>query len=275
MVVYKKRVRKRFVACCICIFLIEMISIQEVFASEEGGRFRNSFIILGPAATPEYMGSDDYGLVPMLVSAFEIKDVEFEIEGLTVQAALADWNSLKVGLTADVDPGRDSEVDNTMVAAMEEIDIALNLGAFVAYELPSQLLVGDNFEFKLSGYGDATSVHKGAFATLGAVYTLPLYIPWRFEFELETTFANGSYMDTYFGVDEADARASGLPVFKAGSSVRDISLTTNIAFFLSPQWGLFSRLSVGRLLGDAADSPVTSTGSATQYFAGIGLLYRF
>ena len=275
MVTYKEKIRKGAVACCACLFLVGIIYMEEGVASEEGGRFRNRFVILGPATTPEYMGSEDYSVVPMLVSAFEIKGVAFEIEGLTAQAALADWDGCKLGVTADVDLGRDTEVSSTTIAAMDEIDFALNVGGFVSYDLPGQLLDGDNFEFKLAGFGDTTSAHNGAFATLGVVYTLPLYIPWRFEFELETTFGNENYMDTYFGVDEADSKASGLPTFEAGNSFRDITLTTNIAFFFSPTWGLFTRLSVSRLLGDAADSPVTSVGDENQYFAGTGVIYRF
>ena len=253
---------------------IGFLAVHTAEAAEEG-RFKNSFIIVGPALSPEYMGSDSYDVVPMLVSAFDIWDVDFEIEGLTARAGLLHWDNVTVGVTVDADMGRDSEVDDQAIARMKEIDPAVNGGAFVSYNRADQLLQGDNLELRLAGFTDTSNVHSGAYATLGMAYTLPLFIPWRVEFELETTYANQNYMNTYFGIDESDAGASGVAQFKAGNSFRDITFTTNIAFFFSPQLGLFSRLGVTRLLGDAADSPISSRGDATGYFCGLGVLYRF
>ena len=100
-------------------------------------------------------------------------------------------------------------------------------------------------------------------------------IPWRFEIELETTYANADYQNTYFGVSRADAITSGLPQYTAGSSFRDVTLNANIGLFTSPKWGVFARLGFSKLLNDAADSPVTDHGDTAQYFAGVGLFYRF
>ena len=254
--------------------LFGVMDVNEVRAAEEKPP-NDSFIIFGPGSTPEYMGSDDYNIIPMLISNFSINEINFEIEGLTARAAFLDNGGWRFGTAFNVDMGREDDVDNLTVAAMEEIDTALNVGAFFAYEREDFFLADDSIEFRVEAYGDASDVHDGAFTTLGLSYTLPLYIPWRFEFELETTYASTQYMDTYFGVGQADSLASGLVPYAAESAFRDITFSTNIGLFFNPKWGVFTRLSASRLLGDAADSPITDVGDEDQYFIGLGLYYRF
>ena len=233
------------------------------------------FIIAGPATTPEYMGSDDYQTVPMIVSQFDLLGAGIEVEGLTAWATVFERGAWRLGGSLNFDMGRDEDVDNAAVASMAEIDATVNLGAFAAYTINDTFLEGDSLQFRTTLFGDSGDSHDGAFLTTDVTYTLPLYIPWRFEFELETTYADDSYMETYFGVNTADALASGLPTYGAGSSIRDVSLAANVAFFLNPKWGGFARLGVTKFLGDAADSPITELGTDTPYFVGLGVFYRF
>ncbi|TQV72692.1 MipA/OmpV family protein [Exilibacterium tricleocarpae] len=258
-------------------YLIPLFGVMGVDAVRAAGEKppSDSFIIFGPGSTPEYMGSDDYNIIPMLISSFSIAEVDVEIEGLTARMAFLDRGGWRFGTALNIDMGREDDVDNAVVAAMEEIDTALNVGAFLAYGQEDLFLADDSIEFSVEAYGDGSDVHDGAFTTLGLSYTLPLYIPWRFEFELETTYASTQYMDTYFGVGQADSFASGLVPYAAESSFRDITFSTNIGLFFNPTWGVFTRLSASRLLGDAADSPITDIGDDDQYFIGLGLYYRF
>ncbi len=166
-----------------------VINLNEVKASDDDQK--DSFIIVGPAATPEYRGSSDYGVVPTLVSEFAIRNVEIEIEGPEIRAAFFARDNWKFGAAADIDFGRDDEVAESAIASMEKIDVAVNLGGFASYAVEDHFLEGDNLDFRLSGYVDTTDVHKGVFATLAVNYTLPLFIPWRFEFELESTPLRG------------------------------------------------------------------------------------
>jgi MipA family protein len=100
-------------------------------------------------------------------------------------------------------------------------------------------------------------------------------IPWRVDFELETTYADENYMNTYFGSSRFDSTRSGLPYYQAGASLRDVTFSTNIGLFFNPSWGVFMRLSTSQLLGDAENSPIVDAGSRNQHFAGLGVFYRF
>lgn len=235
----------------------------------------SGFIIVGPAASPEYMGSDHYGVVPMIVSEFWLGSVDVEVEGLTTRAGLYKHHAWTFGLTAEFDFGRDEDIDNAIVASMTKIDPAVNAGLYAAYERDNFLQNDDSLEFRISGFADGGNTHEGAYTTLGLVYTLPMVIPWRFQFELETTYANRNYMNTYFGINHRDSTLSGLATYEAGSSLRDITFSTNIGLFFNPTYGVFMRLSAAKLLGDATDSPITNAGSSEQYFAGLAAYYRF
>lgn len=232
------------------------------------------FIILGPALTTEYQGSDEYEAVPMLISKARLFEIPIEIEGLTARAELFQHNHWKAGLTTELDFGRDSEVENTAVARMEEIDSALNAGIYLSREVPDLLLNDDALEFRMALFHDLSNAHQGAYGTLSASYELPLILPFKVEFELETTYANEDYMNTYFGVNPTDAAQSGFEDYQASHSFRDISFNTNIGIFTSPNWGGFVRLGVSQLLADAEDSPIVKAGDSTQYFVGLGVFYR-
>lgn len=233
------------------------------------------FLIVGPASTPEYLGSDDYSLVPMVVSNFVAAQTEFEIEGLEVRARWQGNNDFSYGIVSTFDFGRDDEVENPYLAQFTEIDAAINLGGFVAYQQQSSLLENDNIELRTSILSDISDTHNGQLLTFTATYTFPMYIPWRVELELESTYASSNYMEAYFGVNAINARASGLAEYQASGSLRDITLNANIGLFLNPTWGGFLRIGATRLMGDAKDSPIVKQGSASQYFVGLGVFYRF
>jgi outer membrane scaffolding protein for murein synthesis (MipA/OmpV family) len=237
---------------------------------------RKGFIIIGPARINEYLGSSDYEMVPMIISQFQLLGSDIEIEGLTARGSLLNGNNWHTGIATRFDFGRDGDVSNQAVAAMKTLDANVNFGGYISQFNESTWLDGDKLEFRIEGTTDMSGSHQGVITTLTSTYTLPLYIPWRFEFELEASYASSNYMQSYFGIDAIDSGASGLAQYQAGSSLRDITFNTNIGLFVSPTWGAFVRLSYTRLLGSAADSPIVKgEGSVNQSLIGLGVFYRF
>ncbi|WP_448567723.1 MipA/OmpV family protein [Thalassotalea ganghwensis] len=236
---------------------------------------KQNFVIFGPALTPEYQGSDDYSTVPMMVADLSIGNYDLEIEGLTLRTSLFESNNLQLGITSELDFGRDADVENSTIAKFEDIDLSVNVGAFVNHQLSNLYLNGDEFNTRLSIFTDGSNSHKGSYSTLEFSYTLPLMIPWRIEFELSTTYADSNYMNTYFGVNQMDSALSGLPMYSASSSIRDITFNANIGLFMSPKWGAFLRTGATQLMQDAKDSPIVALGDDKQYFIGLGVFYRF
>lgn len=81
------------------------------------------------------------------------------------------------------------------------------------------------------------------------------------------TWADDTHMETFFGVSEAQAArsAAGLPRYDAGAGFRDVRVTLGAIALLTDSIFVQPRVIVSRLVGDAADSPLTT--SETQVTA--------
>lgn len=88
--------------------------------------------------------------------------------------------------------------------------------------------------------------------------------------------AGDRYMQLWHGVSPAQSVASGLPLYRAAEGLRDLhlSLTWRNELGLGEQrFGVYTALDASRLLGSAADSPITRRRSALTGSA--GLVWRF
>lgn len=90
------------------------------------------------------------------------------------------------------------------------------------------------------------------------------------------SFANRDYMETYFGVTPAESAASGtLAAYSPGGGFKSVGAELNVRYEFAPQWAVRGELIYEKLIGDAADSPITQVGSSNQYTAKLGLTYVF
>lgn len=236
----------------------------------------SGFFAVGAASTPDFEGSSDYQIVPFITSHLHSGWLNFEFQGLTARLHLKPPSWYETGVSLNYRFGRDSNLENTVVGQLKEIDDTVEVGGFFRIELDDQFLKHDSVEFLAEAFTDTGSVHGGNIATLSASYTLSPSKQWRYQLEVETTYADDDYMDTYFGVDTANASLSGLPHFDANSGFKDIGLNLNVTHFFNKKLGILGRVGYKHLIGDAADSPiVTEQGNADQFFGGLSLLYAF
>jgi len=112
--------------------------------------------------------------------------------------------------------------------------------------------------------------------------------PWRiFEFDVRypviqqltlsagprLTWADSSYMQTVFGVDATQARNSGLPQYTASGGISEVSFGVGARYRFTSHWIGAARVSVGRLQGDAAASPITE--NPRQHTFSLSVAYHF
>lgn len=71
-----------------------------------------------------------------------------------------------------------------------------------------------------------------------------------------TTWGDAKYNDGYFGIDAAEAAASGLRTYRAGSGFKDVSGTLTARYRLTDRVTLSATAGVTTLVGDAKDSPL-------------------
>jgi outer membrane scaffolding protein for murein synthesis (MipA/OmpV family) len=72
-----------------------------------------------------------------------------------------------------------------------------------------------------------------------------------------TMWANTHNLRTFFGVDDTQSSRSGLPLFSPDHGLASVRVFVSASYEFRPHWLLGSQLYANRLLGDAADSPIT------------------
>ena len=243
-------------------------------AHSQGGV--SGFIALGAGITPEYEGANEYEPIPFIVGSVEYRGYSASIRGPRVDFDLVPRDDFAAGPILNFRGARDDDVEDDQVSLLDEIDGAFEVGGFVSWTPPLGLADDDRAELTAEILQDVSDAHGGLIAAVSTGYSFQATDRLRLSADASVSFATDDYTDTYFSVDAAAAARSGLRQFDAGGGARDAGIGLGATYSLSDSWGLTGRAGYARLLGDAADSPITEdAGSADQFFAGLGVVYRF
>jgi outer membrane scaffolding protein for murein synthesis (MipA/OmpV family) len=214
---------------------------------------------------PKYPGSEDYILVPLPLLAVQrlfipgfgqVVDGEEELRAFYMFPSF-DFN------------GKREASDASDLTGTETVDWALELGLGVGYRYD---WLRGTVEVRQGING-----HEGQVIELGMdVITAPVD-SLQFNFGPRLTWASGDYMDTYFGVTEAEASAPGsrLSAYDPSSSFKTAGLEARATYAPSQSTRVHVRAGWDKFIGDAADSPIVEEGSRDQFTIGGGLTYRF
>ncbi|WP_235031486.1 MipA/OmpV family protein [Geminicoccus flavidas] len=102
------------------------------------------------------------------------------------------------------------------------------------------------------------------------------YGPWTFSGGPRAVWGNAAFMQDRFGISPAAAARSGLAAFDADAGFGSVGMTLAVSYALSPSWTVTLYDTYGRLVGDAAESPIVTTiGSRNQNVLGVSLEYTF
>ena len=234
----------------------------------------------GIGFAPEYEGSNDYQPVPLI--SFEYTRPEFVVKsnGLGVEVDFEAAKSFDYGPLVRYNMGRD-DVDDTVVNRLRDVDGTLEVGAFVGGGMPLNRLGLAGSNANLIGRVEVAqdmlgSGHDGFTAEVSAGVMKPLSSQTTLITSLSSTYASDDYMKSFFSIDANNAARSGLAQFDAESGFKSVTLSAVASHQVTSNWSVSGIGAVTRLLGDAADSPVTDTrGSDTQLFMGLSLGYTF
>lgn len=221
-------------------------------------------VILGGGVifAPEYEGSDKFKLTPVPLISFSFNE-SIIVDPRGLEFTVFSRDNLSFRLSAHYDGGRDED-DSDDLEGMGDIDGGILLGGTMAYQLGMVELYG-TLEQTI-GEGD------GLQAVAGAVVTQR-----RGAFLLSAgasaTWANGEYMNTYFGVTPAQSERSGLARHDAGAGLKRVDAEVFATYLMTEHWALRSQLGLGYLVGDAGDSPIVQ--DRLQPNAMMILAYRF
>ncbi|MDR3428944.1 MULTISPECIES: MipA/OmpV family protein [Silvimonas] len=177
------------------------------------------------------------------------------------------------GPALNVKLGR-SDLDDPVLRRLPDIDTTLEVGGFVGY----QYLSGGDIPYRFRLYANILTnggqVYDGVRGAVQASIWAPASPQWLFGLGLGYGWASKSFMNTYYGVDEAASQASGLPVFSANSGNQQVYGWLGAIYFINKHWAVGTAVIDQRLIGSAADTPiVTQRGTANQLTYGVGLGY--
>ena len=222
----------------------------------------------GAGFAPDYEGSEDYKAVPLLLARVQRNEIFVTLEANTLRANLLPFPVFQAGPLVRYRPERD-DVDNDAVDDLEDVDAAVELGGFVGFE-------AQGWHGRVEVTQDVADAYDGLLVGVRGGYRAVLRPNLSLNTTVFTTYADDDYMETYFGIDGADAARSGLDTFDADAGFKDVGVSLAARYGGREGWGLTGIAAYKRLLEDAEDSPVVDDeGDANQLFAGLLVTYGF
>jgi outer membrane protein len=221
----------------------------------------------GGAYAPDYEGSDDYEFQPFPFASIVYDDFIF-VEGMSLGANLLNYEGLKAGPIARYGGGRDED-DNDALDGLGDVDDSIELGGFLKYELGI-------WSAAMTVTQDVAGGHEGMVAEMSTGVAVPLADNLSSSIEASASWADGNYMDAFFGVSGAQAAKSGYDRHEAEAGFKDVGISLGLNYMVTEAVGVSGMVQYKKLLGDAADSPIVKDeGSDDQFFTGMFLTYKW
>ncbi|MEJ8475859.1 MipA/OmpV family protein [Roseibium algae] len=246
-------------------FAATSVSAQDV--SSETQLPQKQYVIdlgIGGILKPKYASSDSYLFAPfpiISVGRFYVPGAGQVVDG-RVRSGIFFFPSF--GFV-----GERSSKDNKDLTGTKDVDWALELGLGAGYR-SERFRVFAEVRQGING-------HTGQVGQLGLDGIF--YPAERFELSIgpRAGFASGEYMDTYFGVTSAESAASGgkLATHKTNAGFKSVGMAARVSYDWTEKTRLHLQADYDRLIGDAADSPITDQGSENQFSIGVGVSYKF
>ena len=257
--------------------------------SFEPAPMRSVLLGAGVSIAPEYEGSDEYRVGGFPIFSFDTGvpgPRRFEFRALDdIRLHVARLNGFSFGPIGGYRFGRDED-DADILAGLGDIDGGVVGGAFVAYDFSisegstlgvdvgiSRQFSGDALDENVPGNA-AFDGDFGFIVDFGASANLALSPRASLALRVGAEYASDDYMDTHFGINAAQAANSPtLGAFDAEAGIKNVYANANLAFDVTERIQVRAGGGYSRLVGDAADSPVSV--SDNQFSGSLGVGYRF
>jgi MipA family protein len=225
---------------------------------------------VGGEYKPDFEGANRSMLSPVPIFSIRRAGSAEQFRGPRDGASIAliDFGDLRAGPVGKFVAARKAN-NFAELNGLGDIGAAVELGGFLEY------FPVDWFRTRVEtrqGFGG----HHGVVADFSADAIVPIVQGLTFSAGPRFTWESTKATAPYFGIDAAQAMATGLPVFNAKGGAHSVGAGAQLSYRVNPQWEVHSYVEYERLLGDAAASPlVTLRGSPNQTTIGIGASYAF
>lgn len=225
---------------------------------------------LGAKYAPDYMGSNDYQVVPDLL--FEVSfagRIFASNQGLEIN--LLGFGPVQLGPVLTLSSRR-PESANPILAGLGDVKRGPEFGIFL------RTTWEDRVTLRLRMRQGFMRGHQGMLIDLWGNSVI-----YRSKSDLLSiytgagiTWTNGRYERAFFGINPEQALNSGLPEYGPGSSLRDVALVAGARRDIGHDWSINLFGAYRRYLADAAHSPlVADYGSANNFTISLTLAHTF
>lgn len=228
-------------------------------------------VTLGAAMSlqPLYDGARSYHVRPGPTLDVRFRDLAFLSVGEGLGVNVLRGTNYRFGVSLGYDLGRRVSENPSRLQGLGNIEPAPVPKLFFAYALSKS--------FPLVFRADIRRVIGGANGVIGDI---SLYMPLPGSSERlvmfagpSVTLADASYMQNVFGVGMAQAARSGYPRFHANAGLKSTGFGFEATWFFTKHWLMNGDAAVSRLLGSAADSPITQ--EKTEGALTLSVAYQF
>lgn len=232
-------------------------------------------ISLGGAMMPEFEGSKHYKYLPFGSARIAYERYYLDFTGMGAKVNLINSAIFEAGPMIGYNMGRDNDMDNRRLRLLPKVKGSVEFGGFAKVNFKQVMLQNDTLSFGAE-FAMASEGHKGYRVSLQTSYGIQVTKPLFVAIDGKMTFADKKYMNAFFGITPAGAVATGLPAVTASAGVSRADIGLSARYALTQNWGVTARVGYGRLLGDAAKSPIVRREGTTNQFMGMtGVTYRF
>lgn len=184
-----------------------------------------------------------------------------------LQLDLVRGQVLHGGVYGDYQWGRDSDDLGALRGHIAVLSPRLTLGGYLEWQLTGRVDVGSDLSHDIDG--------AGAYFRLYAEFDLPAVGLLRHSITVSWQAMNQAAMRRYFGVSLAQAETLAVEAWHPGAGSQLAQLEYEVFVPTSPHTGLAAVIGWGRLLGDAAASPLVARyGSRNQVSESLAFVYH-
>ncbi|MCG1054469.1 MipA/OmpV family protein [Mycetohabitans sp. B5] len=210
---------------------------------------------IGSTFEPRYEGENRYRTLVGPSVDMRYRDLAFLSTGEGIGVNVLRGPNWRVSVAAAYDLGRRAHDDASRLAGLDNINPAPEM------KIAAEYVVSKAFPLVVRGV--ATRSFGGS---NGWTFDLGTYMPLPGSSEKfywfagpSVTFADSKYMNSWFGVTADQALRSGYRRYDASAGLKSAGFGVTMVYFVNKHWFVSADGAFKRLLGSAADSPITRT----------------
>ena len=225
------------------------------------------------ANKPAFSGSSDRKLTPQLAGF--VRYGRFTLTGAGgfttrrqddvergLDAELLRRDRVRINLSLRYDQGR-SESESDQLTGMGNIKHTVRSRLRLRWEPAPQ------WELSLASGLDLLGTGGGYTVEAGVSRTFVVDARQRVILGAALVGAGDRYLQTWYGVTAEQSARSGYPAYEPSGGLRDVHTSATWRIEVNPEWAGFASIGASRLLGPAADSPLTRQRNSHSISAGI------